>query len=59
MLPALQVILFLICPIIENFKKIFMHYLAIGYIIIYRFIIILNVLNKVAHCIKFRILESW
>lgn len=45
--------------VIECFKKIFMHYFTIINIIVYHTTIILNTLNKVANCMKLRIVKSW
>ena len=54
-LSNLQVILFYLCPIVERFKKVFMHCFAMGNIIVYYTTITLNILNKVVNCIKLRI----
>ena len=59
MLPDLQVVLFFVCPIVQSFEKLFMRRLAVGYIIIYHTIIIPNILNKVANCMKLRVVEGW
>ena len=59
MLQNLQVLLFFICPVVESFKKIFMHRLAIDSIIVYCTTIFLNILDKVAHCIEFRVVKVW
>lgn len=52
-------IFFFVCFIIKNFMKVFIYYLALGYIIIYYTPIILNVLNKVANCMELRVVEDW
>ena len=59
MLPDLQVILFFDCPIVENFEKVFMRCLTLGYVIIYCTTVILNALDKVANYIEFRVVEGW
>ena len=59
MLSNLQVVLFFVCPIVERFKKIFMYRLAMGNIVVYPTIIILNTFNKVANYMELRIVKSW
>ena len=59
MMPNLQIILFFVSLVIKCFKKIFIHYLAIGNIIVYYTPIIPNISNKVANYIKFRVVRSW
>ena len=59
MLPNLQFVLFFICPIEESFKILFIYHLAMGNIIVYHTIIISNILNNVANCMKFRVLKGW
>ena len=59
MLPNLQVILFFVCPIVKNFKKVFMRRLAMGSIIVYRTTIIPNTLDKVANCMELRVVKGW
>ncbi len=58
MLLDLRVVLFFVCPIIENFEKVFIRRLAVGCFIIYRTTIILNALDKVTYCMEFRIVEG-
>ena len=58
-LSNLQVVFLFICPIIECFKKIFMHRLVIGSIVVYYTIIISNTLNKVVNCIELRVVKGW
>ena len=58
MLPNLQLIVFFIHFIIENFEKVFIYYLIINNIIVYCIIIIPNILNKLADWIKFRVVKS-
>lgn len=58
MLSNLLVVLFFVYPIVKLFKKIFMHHLAIKSIVIYCITIMLNMLNKVANCIKLGIVKS-
>ena len=59
MLPDLQVIFVLVNFIVKSFQKVFMGRLIIGCIIIYRNIIIPNALDKLANCMKRKILEDW
>ncbi len=54
----LQVVLFFVCLIVESFEKVFMRCLAVGCVIIYRTIIIPNVLDKVANCMEFRVVKG-
>lgn len=58
MLPNLQLVFFFICLVIKNLKKIFMRHLAIGSIVIYFITIILNILNKIADCMRLKIVKS-
>ncbi len=58
MLSNLQVVFFFVCLIVKRFKKVFMHRLTMGSIVVYRTIIIPNTLNKVANCIELRIVKS-
>ena len=58
-LPNLQVVFFYVCPVVESFKKVFMRCLAMGSIVVYRTTIILNTYNKVANCMKLRIIKGW
>ncbi len=55
----LRVVLFFVCFIIESFEKVFIHSLIMGYVILYHITKISNILDKVANCIEFRIVESW
>lgn len=55
----LQVILLFVYPVIECFKKRFMHHLAMSSIVVYYTTIISNILNKVVNCMKFRIVKDW
>lgn len=59
MLPDLWVAFLFVYPIIKNFGKVFMHHLAMGYIIIYSTPIIRYILDEVANCIEPRIVERW
>lgn len=54
MLPNLQLILFFVCFIVKNLKKILIRHLAIGIIMVYYTIINLNILNKIVDYIKFK-----
>ena len=58
MLSNLQVVLFFVHLIVERFKKVFIYHLIIGNIVVYRTIIISNILNKVANGMKFGIVKS-
>lgn len=55
MFPNLQFELFFVCLIVKSFKKILIYSLAINSIISYHTTIILNIKNKVAYYIKFRL----
>ena len=57
-LSDLQVVLFFVCFIVESFVKVFMHCLIVGCIIIYCTILILNILDKMANYIEFRVVEG-
>ena len=57
-LPNLQLVFFFVCLIIESFKKILIRRLAIGSIVVYCTIIILNILNKTADCIELRVIKG-
>ena len=57
-LPNLQLVFFFICPIIKNFKKVFMRRLVMGNIVVYCTTIIPNILNKMANYMKLRVVES-
>ena len=59
MLVNLQVVLFFVCPIVENFKKVFICRLTMSNIVVYRTTIIPNTLNKVANCIEVRVVKGW
>ena len=58
MLPDLQVILFFVLLVIESFKKVFMHCLDLGYIIIYHTTIIPNALDKMASRMKLKVVKD-
>lgn len=58
-LPYLRIILFLISFVIKNFKKVFIGYFAISYIIVYSIIIISDVLDQVGNSIKLGIVKHW
>ena len=58
-LPNLHLVLFLVCPIIESFKKLLMRRLAMGSIVVYYTTIILNTLNKATNCMKVRVVKGW
>ena len=59
MLSNLQIVFFFVFPIVERFKKVFMHRFVIGSIVVYRTIIIPNTLKKVVNYIKLRVVKSW
>ena len=59
MLPNLRVIPFFVCLIVKSFKKVLMRRFAIGNIIVYCTTIILNMLKKVANCMKLRVVKGW
>lgn len=59
MMPNFRIIFFFICLVIKRFKKIFMSWLAVNYILVYRTIIILNALDKMANCMKLKIVKDW
>lgn len=56
-LPNLHIVLFFINLVIKIFKKLFISYFAMNYIMIYSTIIIPKILNKVGDCIKFGVVE--
>lgn len=58
-LPNLLLVLFFVCFVVENFKKILIYHLAMGTIIVYRTPIIPNILNKVANCMGLKIVKGW
>ncbi len=59
MLLNLRIILFFVYLIVERFKKMFIHLLAMGSMIVYCTNIILNILSKVANYIELRVVKSW
>lgn len=59
MLANLQVILFSICFVLKNFEKVFICCHTMSCIVVYCTTIIPNTLNKVANCIKLRLVKSW
>ena len=59
MLQSLRLVPFFICFIVECFKKIFIHCLIIGSIVIYHTPIILNTLNNMAYYIEVRVVKGW
>ena len=58
-LPNLKIVLFFVCFVVENLKKVFMHRLVIGSIVVYYTTIIPNILGKVANCIELRVVKGW
>ena len=58
MLLNMQVILLFIYFIVKNFKKVFIYYFIVDYIIIYRTIIISNILDQIASCMELKIAKS-
>lgn len=59
MLQNLQLIFFLINSFIKRFKKVFMGYFTMYYIIVYCSVIIINALEKIGHSVEFWIFKSW
>ena len=59
MLLNLQVVLFFVCPIVERFKKVFIHCLTMNNIVIYRITIMSNILNKMVNYIELRVVKNW
>lgn len=57
-LSNLQIIFLFIYSIIKYFKKIFTYCFAISNIIVYCTTIISNILNKIANCIKLKIVKN-
>ena len=57
-LSDLQVVLFFVFLIIENFEKIFIYYLIIRCIIIYHTIIIPNILDKMVNYMEFGVVKG-
>lgn len=58
-LTNLQLVLFFICLVIKNFKKIFINQLIINNIIVYCTIIISNIPNKIIDYIELKIVKCW
>ena len=58
-LSNLRVVLFFVYFIVKNSKNVFICRLAISNIVVYRTIIILNILNKVVNYIKLRVVKDW
>ena len=58
-LPILQLVLFFVYLIVESFEKVLMRRLAISSIVAYRTTIIPNTLNKLADCMKLRVVKGW
>lgn len=58
-LSNLQIKLFSSYPSIKSFEKIFIHCFAISCIVIYYTTIFLNVLDKLANYMKFRLVQDW
>ena len=57
-LPNLQLVFCFICLVIENFKKVVICHFVMGSIVVYRITIILNTLNKVAHCMELKVVKT-
>ena len=58
-LPNLPLVFFFVCCVVERFKKLHIHHLAMGSIVVYCTTIIPNTLNKVTDCIKLRVAKDW
>ena len=58
-LPDLRIVLFFVSLIIKSFKKVFMSYFAMSYIIVYNITIISDALDKVTSHKKLRIVKCW
>ena len=58
MLRNLRFVLFFVCSVMKSFKKVLMCRLVIGGIVNYHTTIIPNTLNKMADCMKFRIVKD-
>lgn len=59
MLPNLQVVFLLVCPVVERFNKVYMRRFVIGSIVVHRITIISNILKKVANCMEIRVVKGW
>lgn len=59
MLTNLQFVFIFVCPVVKSFKKILMHYLAIGNIVVYYTTIIVNTPNKVTDYIELKVVKNW
>lgn len=57
-LPNLQLVFFFVYTNIKSFKKVFIYCITISSIIVYHTTIIINILNKVADYIKFKIVNG-
>lgn len=44
--------------IVENFKKVFIHCLAMGSIVVYCTIIFSNTLNKIGDCMELKVVKG-
>lgn len=49
---------FLVCLIVESFKKVLICHLVIGSIVVYRIPIIPNILNKVVNYVELRVVKG-
>ena len=58
-LPNLRLVLFFVCLVMESFKKVLMHRLPMGDIVVYRTTIISNTRNKVVDYIELRVVKGW
>ena len=57
MLPNLRLVLFFVCPIVETLKK-YIRRLTMNSIVVYHTTIILNIVNKVANYMEFRVVKG-
>lgn len=55
----LQLVLFLISPLIKGLKKVFMSCFTMCHIIVYRPSVVSNAFDKMCHTMEFWIIESW
>ena len=57
MLPNFRFVFFFVCLMIESFKKVLICHLAMGSIVVFCTIIILNKLNNVVDCMEFKVVK--
>ena len=54
----LRLVLFFVCFVVENFKKVFIYHLAMSSIVVYRTTVIPNTLNKWVDCMELKVVQS-